>query len=89
MKNEKLSFLEPNKAVLVNFTGSSYHWGCYGTSMEIYHSLLEKNYFVQTLDVSVTHSVTPTIENLSDFDDREFFNRFVKLNTSLVISLNE
>lgn len=86
---KKLSFLEPKKAVLVNFTGSSYHWGCYGTSMEIYHSLLEKNYYVQTVDVGVTHGTRPTVKNLSDFDDLEFFNRFKRSNPFVVQSLSE
>lgn len=86
---KKISFLEAKKALIVNFTGSSYHWGCYGTSMEIYHSLLEKDYYVETIDVAYTHSLSPTIENGSDFDDRDFFNRFTKLNFSLIQSLHQ
>ena len=39
--DKKTSFLAAKKALLINFTGSSYHWGCYGTSIEIYHSLIE------------------------------------------------
>ena len=85
----KLSFLESKKALLVNFTGSSYHWGCYGTSMEIYHSLLEKNYYVETVSVGVTHSTSPTAEQISDFDDPGFFDRFSKKNQSLIQSLYE
>jgi polysaccharide pyruvyl transferase WcaK-like protein len=83
----KLSFLESKKALLVNFTGSSYHWGCYGTSMEIYHSLLEKNYYVETVDVGVTHRISPTAENISDFDDQGFYKRFSEQNQYLMQSL--
>ena len=83
------SFLESKKALLVNFTGSSYHWGCYGTSMEIYHSLLEKNYYVETVNVGVTHRISPTAENLSDFDDQGFYERFSEQNQYLIQSLYE
>jgi polysaccharide pyruvyl transferase WcaK-like protein len=84
---KKLSFLESKKALIVNFTGSSYHWGCYGTSMEIYHSLLEKNYYVEMVGVDVTHDISPTIAKLSDFDDQRFYNRFCEQNRSLIQSL--
>ena len=46
-----LSFPEAKKALLANFTGSSRHWGCYGTSMAIYRSLLGRNYYVEVIGV--------------------------------------
>lgn len=84
---KKLSFLDAKKALIVNFTGNSYHWGCYGTSMEIYHSLLERGYYIETIDVNVTHSISPSVENVEDFDNKEFFKRFNELNSSLIRSL--
>ena len=48
------------KALLLHFTADSYHWGCFGTSLEIYHTLLEKGYYVDTVGVDVTHSLTPS-----------------------------
>lgn len=85
----EISFLEARKALLFNFTASSYHWGCYGTSMEIYKSLLEKKYYVEVVDVNVTHSLSPTITNFADFDDENFVNRFNQENSSLILSIIE
>ena len=85
--DQKISFLEAKKALLVNFTGSSYHWGCYGTSMEIYQSLIDRNYCVEIIDVSVTDGASPTIGQTSDFDDLEFFKNFCELNSSLEYSI--
>ena len=86
---QEISFLEAKKALLINFTGSSYHWGCYGTSVEIYQSLLERNYYVEIIPVHVTHMVSPTVEKISDFDDAGFFTRFNQANASLVSSISE
>ena len=87
--DKKTSFLAAKKALLINFTGSSYHWGCYGTSIEIYHSLIEKNYYVEIINVDVTHFLSPTIEKISDFDDQNFFNKFCKINTPLINSISQ
>jgi len=88
-KNQKSSFLKAKKALLLNFTGSSYHWGCYGTSMEIYQSLLDRNYYVEIIPVHVTHHTSPTVEKITDFDDREFFKKFRQANSSLVQSIHQ
>ena len=84
---KNLSFLNAKKALLLNFTASSYHWGCYGTSMEIYQSLLEENYYVEIISVDFTHCTSPTVEKISDFDDQEFFKNFRQENLSLVQSI--
>ena len=86
-KNESPDFLKAKKALLLNFTASSYHWGCYGTSIEIYQLLLSKNYYVETIPVYVTHSISPTAEKVSDFDDRNFFYSFHQRNSSLIQSI--
>lgn len=64
------------KALLLNFTADSYHWGCYGTSIEIYQTLTEHGYYVEPVSVMTTHSASPTPEQISDFDSNDFFQRF-------------
>ena len=81
------NFLHAKKALLLNFTASSYHWGCYGTSMDIYQSLLEKNYYVEVITVNATHSISPTAEKISDFDDKVFFDNFCRTNNLLAKSI--
>ena len=56
--SSSLSFLNGKKATLLNFTADSYHWGCYGTSIEIYHTLLEKGFYVNTVSVDVSGGLT-------------------------------
>lgn len=87
--NQKVSFFVAKKALLINFTGSSYHWGCYGTSIEIYHSLIERNYYVEIVNVDVTHFLSPTIEKILEFDDKDFYKRFCKINTPLTNSISQ
>ena len=70
------AFLNSKKALLINFTGDSYHWGCYGTSMEIYQTLLDKNYYIEIISVFMTHNTSPTVEKIDDFDDPQFFQQF-------------
>lgn len=72
------------KALLLNFTADSYHWGCFGTSLEIYHTLLEKGYYVDTVGVDVTHSLTPSPTNTKEFVDINFIKKFTQLNTWIV-----
>ena len=83
------NFLHAKKALLFNFTASSYHWGCYGTSIELYQSLLEKNYYVEVFTVHYTHSVSPTPDKISDFDDKKFFDTFCAANGALVQSIDQ
>jgi polysaccharide pyruvyl transferase WcaK-like protein len=71
-------------AVLLNFTGNSYHWGCYGTAYEIYQTLLERGYTVETVDVEDTHAIVPTPTFTNDFVDPSFFERFEEQNRRIV-----
>ena len=81
------SYLCAKKALLINFTGDSYHWGCFGTSMEIYQTLLDKNYYVEIVSVFETHNTSPTVEKMNDFNDPKFFEKFCQSNQSLVQSI--
>ncbi len=67
-------------AVLLNFTANSYHWGCFGTSMEIYETLIERGYYVELFGVEETHALGPTAVTLEDFDDPKFFQKMMKQN---------
>jgi polysaccharide pyruvyl transferase WcaK-like protein len=71
------------KAIILNFTADSYHWGCHGTALEIYQTLIEQNYYVDTVSVGVTHTLTPTVAKNTDFDDVLFFENFKKNNFDL------
>ena len=72
--------LDRKAAALLNFTGNSYHWGCYGTSLEIYQTLIERGYYVETLDVGDTHSMAPSPEVTDHFVQKEFFLEFAQHN---------
>jgi len=59
------------KAIFVNDTSQSYHWGCYATSMAIKHGLEDAGYDVTSFPVEVTHTglgVAPEgVDDLSAF----------------------
>lgn len=78
-----------NSALILNFTGNHYHFGCYGTAHEIYYRLLERGYFVNYISVQVTHGLECYPETGDQFLDAGFFKRFRQANVSLVAALNE
>lgn len=85
--NNRISFLGGRKAVIINFTADSYHWGCYGTSMEIYHTLLESNYYIDTISVNAVHSISPSIEKADDFNSDSFFTTYCNANLEMCRTL--
>jgi polysaccharide pyruvyl transferase WcaK-like protein len=68
------------QAVLLNFTANTYHWGCYGTAMELWESLVELGYYVEMVNVREIHMLDPTPQKLEDFDDPDFGTEFLKAN---------
>lgn len=52
---ERLPIGHKGHALLLNNTATSYHWGCYGTSMAIYETLINSGYSVATVDVETTN----------------------------------
>jgi polysaccharide pyruvyl transferase WcaK-like protein len=68
------------QAVLLNFTANTYHWGCYGTSIELWHSLVEYGYYVEMINVREVHLLEPTPQNIEDFDRPEFGIALLKSN---------
>lgn len=76
-------------AVLVNFTANTYHWGCYGTSMEIYQTLNDLGYYVNWLSNRDVWGLYPSPLLLNNYDDCDFANRVFKGNRTLHTALIE
>lgn len=47
-------------ALILNYTATSYHWGCYATSVALHESLTRSGFAVMTVPVEVTHAITTT-----------------------------
>ena len=77
-------------ALILNFTGNEYHYGCYGTSYEIYHQLIEKGYAVNYITARLTRSVVTPPKSRDDFSDVDFIQHFMKKeNASVFLSMQE
>ena len=81
--------MNKKNALILNFTANTYHWGCYGTSLEIYTTLLERGYFVNWLDVRTSHALEPSPTTGGDFDDSAFAKKFFAANKSVYHQLTE
>lgn len=88
MSKNKLSFLNSKKALIINFTGDTEHWGCYGTSLEIYQTLIQNDYYIETISVKTIHNLSPTIDSGKDLLNKKFFEIFYKKNKSICNSLS-
>ena len=86
--NEDVSFLSGKKCVLLNFTADTYHWGCFATSIELYSTLIEEGYFVDTRNVMVTQLLEPTPDTIDQFNDPKFFDKFCIDRCSRKVVLN-
>lgn len=76
--------MERKNCLLLNFTVDGYHWGCYGTSIELYDSLIERGYYVNYHTVNEAHSKLAEVPTeLKDFDSAEQAKRFTTANLSL------
>jgi polysaccharide pyruvyl transferase WcaK-like protein len=80
--------MDKKLAALINFTGNSYHWGCYGTSMEIYQSLLDRGYYIELFEAEDIHALNPTPENMVQFEDSNFVKKVMDQNWRLYRLLN-
>ena len=76
-------------AALLNFSGNSYHWGCFGTSMEIYQTLLERNYYPTCVGVEETHLFPDTPANLAQMIDPAFMRQALDRHTLLRVILQQ
>lgn len=78
-----------NTALILNFTGNTYHYGCYGTAHEIYYRLLERGYFVNYVSVKATHGLECYPETGEKFLDPGFAHQFTQANPTLLSALHE
>jgi hypothetical protein len=53
--DESLPLGHKGQALFMNNTATGYHWGCYGTSMAIYETIIRSGYSIATVDVDTTH----------------------------------
>lgn len=79
--------MDKRQALLLNFTGSTYHWGCYGTSMELWQTLVDMGYYVDLVDVRDPHVWANSPQHAEHFTDAEFGAAFLKANLSLYYAL--
>lgn len=74
-KKIAVPFGSKGQATYFNNTASSYHWGCYGTSMAIYEGLLNAGYSVISFDVETTHYGLGTAPESASSASIEAFGR--------------
>lgn len=76
-------------ALILNFTGNTYHYGCFGTSYEIYERLLEKGYYVNYATVRATHGLPLSPLSGETFADPQFANKYMAANSPLTFAMEE
>jgi len=76
-------------ALILNFTANTYHWGCYGTSVELYQSLVERNYYASCVSVHATHGLAPSPTTLEQMTEPAFMRAACDANPTLATSLRE
>jgi polysaccharide pyruvyl transferase WcaK-like protein len=74
-------------ALILNYTGNVYHWGCYGTSTELYLTLSEMGYVVNYLDVRTMRCIKPLPEKESIYD-KTFHSKYFSENPIIKNSID-
>jgi polysaccharide pyruvyl transferase WcaK-like protein len=82
-------FREKRFALLLNFTGNYFHWGCYGTTMELLETLSERGYYTTLFDVRNVHEFTPSAERTEQFDDPSFIREALQANPALARAMED
>ncbi|NOT24475.1 MAG: polysaccharide pyruvyl transferase family protein [Acidobacteria bacterium] len=77
------------RALILNFTADTYHWGCFGTATEVYDSLVERGYSVATMSVHQTHGFTPSPATFDEMNDPAFRRSACDANPILTDALRE
>lgn len=70
-------------ALILNYTATSYHWGCYATSVAIHESLTRAGYAVMTAPVEATHAITTTPGSAEELQSDAFQTAFEGANALL------
>jgi polysaccharide pyruvyl transferase WcaK-like protein len=76
-------------ALILNFTGNAYHWGCHGTSAEIHRSVAELGHQVNWLDVRTTHALSPTPRDWDEMRSAGFRDAFFRRNPGVLHALTD
>lgn len=71
-------------ALLLNDTSYWYHWGCTVTSLALHEGLRSHGYWVDSIPITTFNKLSPLPQSIDDFDSRDFFQRFIDANPSLV-----
>jgi polysaccharide pyruvyl transferase WcaK-like protein len=77
------------RALILNFTADTYHWGCFGTATEVYQSLVERGYRVATMSVHQTHGFRPSPATFDEMNDPGFRQSACDANPILTGELRE
>lgn len=81
--------MKRRSALLLNFTGNTYHWGCFGTSVEIVDSLAERGYYTNHFSLTNILSFAPSPERIEQFDDKQFIDAALRAYPELATSLED
>jgi polysaccharide pyruvyl transferase WcaK-like protein len=76
-------------ALILNFTGNTYHWGCFGTAYEIYQTLSESGYAPSYLSVNCTWNFQPGPETIHQLFDDKFAVHALEVNPILRTTIAE
>jgi len=68
------------QAVILNYTGYNYHFGCFATASALYSLLIEDGYAVSTLSVQMTHHLSSPPDGPDDLFDPARFQAFTAAN---------
>jgi polysaccharide pyruvyl transferase WcaK-like protein len=75
--------MQQKTALILNDTSSAYHWGCFGTSMDIQTTLSERGYAVSMVSVVDIHGLKTPPRTETDLTDAGFRSRFLANNPAL------
>jgi polysaccharide pyruvyl transferase WcaK-like protein len=76
-------------ALILNFTGNTYHWGCFGTAYEIYQTLLERGYAPSFLSVNAMHSLRPSPQSLEEMLSKSFATQMMNAHPFIRTAITE
>lgn len=66
------------RIAFLNDTSAWYHWGCTATSTAIREMLEARGHTVDAVPIQALHGIKTVPQNLTDFDNPEFFKSFFK-----------
>jgi len=76
-------------ALILNFTGNTYHWGCFGTAYEIYQTLLERGYAPSFLSVNAMHALRPPPQTLDELVSQQYASQMMNAHPFIRTAIQE